>query len=227
VIAVAGQAVAVVLMVYVHVAFGAEISAVSRVVSDYALLERSAGPYAGSLLALAIGVAALTAGLLGQRLGRTGPALLGLSSCAMVLAVAFPTDPIDLTGGGSGESTLSGQIHRYATAIAFVGLPGAGWALARRPAAVAGTPAATRSAPAADTGIAAVGWITVGCWVSLGAFLVSHIPVSFPGTPIAGLFGDHVFYGLTERIVLLFEGALLVALSTWLVRRSRRRPERV
>lgn len=214
--AIAGQVVAVAALAYLHVAFGDKFSATSRLVSDYALFDAAAAPYAVGLLALAAAGGALAVGMFGQRhlLGRAVPALLGLSSCAVVLAVVFPTDPTGMAGAApAAPTTASGQIHRLATAIAFVGPPGAGWLFTRR--LTAGTPARPRPSTRA------VGWLTAGCWTSLGAFVLSHLPVSSPDTPVAALFGDRAIYGLTERIALSFEIGLLLALSLSLLRARR------
>lgn len=204
-LAAAGQGAAVALMAYAHVAGSGQVSMVSGLVSDYALTGAGAGPYALSLLALAAGVAALAAGLRRHRAGRAGPALLGLSSLAVLVAAVFPTD-------AGQAASLSGHVHRYATAAALAGIPAAGWVLTGGRAPRPGRPYGP-AAPGRRRGDILAARITLGCWLSLGAFLVSHIPVSFPGTRLAGLLGDRVLYGLTERVVLLFEVALLLTLT--------------
>lgn len=107
-----------------------EISSVRRTISEYALTS-SAWAFDLAVIALACSSAAVFAGLIASR--RVGPVSAGSVFGAVWVAglltlVSFPKHNWALDGGAG----HSGQIHRLASLVAFLALPVAVLAIARR-----------------------------------------------------------------------------------------------
>ena len=134
--------------------------------SDYVHVPGGLEPFVGGLLALAVAILAVAR--VAATAGAPAAAVLRVCAAAAVLTAAFPTDAARVA-----VMSLSGQIHRWAAFVVFVGLPFAGWLLVRgsttRPARVvrwlAGVSAAATAmtlllhpiSPVADV-IAQPGW---------------------------------------------------------------------
>ncbi|MGI8798251.1 MAG: DUF998 domain-containing protein [Pseudonocardia sp.] len=142
-----------------------------------------------AICALVAGVG-LLAGLGGAGLERRGGVqlLLGSWCVAMVVAIVFPTN----AAGTPAE--LAAQVHRYAVGWMFAVLPLAIWLLARR----CREQARWRSGAPLPAGLAAT------TAVAGAAFLLSHIPIVFFGSP------GFAVLGVVERVLFGMEIALLV-----------------
>jgi len=110
----------------------------------------------------------------GARLTRVPAVLLGAWSAGLLLAAIVPTDPPGV------PLDTAGQVHRYASLVAFVCLPAAGFALARR--------ARDRRVWLLSTASAA------GLLMMLGSATLAH----------------RQYLGLAERLLIAVEVALLV-----------------
>jgi hypothetical protein len=154
--------------------------------SDYVHVTGGLEPFVGGLLALAVAtfaVARLVA-------AHGGPASVVLRVCATatVMTAAFPTDTARVS-----VMSLSGQIHRYAAFVVFVGLPVAGWLLVRGSAA----------APAR-----VVRWI-----VRVSAFVTAMTVLLHPLSPVAELVGQPGWEGGFERMLAAADVVLVGAIA--------------
>ena len=146
------------------------------------------------VLALALGSVLLLVGLIGAGLVRPwspGSILMSLWVIGLVGVAAFPKNNWEI-----GPST-SGSIHRAATLLAFVSLPAAVLAIARR-----------------HRGARPAVWLAYGsiAWLSIlfGAIAVAMVT-------------DLRWYriiplGIVERGIVAFEVAAVIALGVWLIR---------
>jgi hypothetical protein len=115
-----------------------------------------------------------------------GAALLfGLGSAGLLASIAFPTNAV---GAAVSVDTV---LHRYAAGLFFVSLPVAALLILRR---------------LPDRGVA---WLTALSVVAGVVFLVSHIPLVFPGWPGAPAVATAVPRGLAERGLLMVDLALV------------------
>ncbi|GIH27515.1 hypothetical protein Aph01nite_58250 [Acrocarpospora phusangensis] len=187
-LAVAGPSVALAVMLLLHLLFPGVVDPLNGLLSDYALGEGTAALFVLGMLALAAGACAAAYHLATVDPVRSAAArvLLVMASAGLVLSAVFPTDAAPVV------NTLSGEIHRWSTALVFTALPGAGWILARQ---------SRRPLP----GVRALSLASV---VTLAAYLLSH-----PGSPVAELIGGTAFYGLLERLVVVLEIVLLISIS--------------
>ena len=146
------------------------------------------------VLALALGSILLLAGLIHAGLVRPlsfGSILMSLWVIGLVGVAAFPKHNWEI-----GPST-SGSIHRVATLLAFVSLPAAVLAIARR----------YRSArPAIWMAYGSIAWLSV----LFGAIVVSMV-TDLRWHRIIPL-------GIVERGIVAFEVAAVIALGIWLIR---------
>lgn len=146
------------------------------------------------VLALALGSILLLAGLIHAGLVRPlsfGSILMSLWVIGLVGVAAFPKHNWEI-----GPST-SGSIHRVATLLAFVSLPAAVLAIARR----------YRSArPAIWMAYGSIAWLSV----LFGAIVVSMM-TDLRWHRIIPL-------GIVERGIVAFEVAAVIALGIWLIR---------
>ena len=154
--------------------------------SEYVHVPGGLVPFVGGLLALALAVFA--AARLVQVRDAAAAAVLRVSGAAAVLAAAFPTDATRLA-----LPSLSAQVHRYAALVVFVGLPLAGWLLART--AVGGSARLVR-------GLAALSAVAVV------ATLLLH-----PSSPVVPLLGHPGWEGIAQRAMAAADVALVGALA--------------
>ncbi|WP_240325256.1 DUF998 domain-containing protein [Amycolatopsis thermalba] len=148
--------------------------------SSYALAEGGVGLLGASMIAIAVGSVALLTAVkaAGHRLSRTTQVLFWAWSTGLVAAALFPAsyperfDPV------------SGQIHEYACAIAFLSLAALGWTL----------PARLRTHPA----------ITRLTLLTLGGVLLFGVSYLVPGVlPV----------GLAHRLALAADIGLLITIA--------------
>ncbi len=187
-------------MVYLHSVSLAELSPVSTTVSDLIFVDGLGWLFAVSTILLALASVALTVALARARLpgGRIVTFVLSLWSLGLVVAAAFPTDPIDTE-----TISLAGEIHRYAGATMYVALPVAGWLVFRR----------SRVLPSWNHSRRAVRNLSLASAVIGVLFLLSSAPSLFPGSALADLFNGVLIHGLVERILILSLFGLLLAIG--------------
>lgn len=154
--------------------------------SDYVHVAGGLEPFVGGLLALA--VAALAVSRLAAPGCRGAAVALRVSAGATVVAAAFPTDATRVP-----SPSLSGQIHRYAALLVFVGVPLAGWLLAR------GVPGAAARA---------VRWVVFVSAVAVAATLLMH-----PHSPVAEALGRPGWEGVFQRALATSDLVLLAAMA--------------
>ncbi|TKK81272.1 DUF998 domain-containing protein [Herbidospora galbida] len=185
--ATAGPATALLLMLGLHLFFADLINPMTGLLSDYAVTDTTTETvFALGMMALAAGCVATAWSLTEPNPSRTAATrvLLIVAAAGLVLATIFPTDlSADVT-------TLGGEIHRWSTAVVFTSLPVAGWILTRR-------------GP-----LGAVGLLARLSGVFLVAYLLSH-----PTSPVSALVGGEAYFGLLERIVVVLEILLVIALA--------------
>ncbi|MCZ7376933.1 DUF998 domain-containing protein [Micromonospora sp. WMMC250] len=183
VLALGGIAVAALLTVIGHLEVNDDLNPWALTVSDFAVSDR------GGVIDVAMVVLALATVSLLYGLRRTGPAqpghavewLLGAWVSGLLLAALVPTNE-----PGTAMTTAA-YVHRYASVVAFLALPAAGWLLARRP----------DLAPAART-LRALVLLSV-------ALAVAMIWSAYPG--------DRLLIGLAERLLILTEVAVLATVA--------------
>jgi hypothetical protein len=179
-----GLTVAVSAMVVLHLLGVGRLSPATTTVSDYVSL-----PGGAVLLALAVlGVAVATAAV-PIRLALSGRlSALFWSGCGGLMAtIAFPTNVLGT------PSTETAVLHRCAAAVFFVCLA----------AAALLTPHRSR----------ATRMLTLTSLVAGALFLISHIPLLFPGWPGAHQIAVLLPRGLMERGLLLADMALVGSLA--------------
>ncbi|MGW0215967.1 DUF998 domain-containing protein [Micromonospora chokoriensis] len=186
-----GIAVAALLTVIGHLEVNDDLNPWALTVSDFAVSDR------GGVIDVAMVVLALATVSLLYGLRRTGPAqpgravelLLGAWVSGLLVAALVPTNE-----PGTAMTTAA-YVHRYASVVAFLALPAAGWLLARRP----------DLAPAARTLRALV--------VLSLALAAAMIWSAYPG--------DRLLIGLAERLLILTEVAVLATVALTQTRADR------
>ncbi|WP_431728720.1 DUF998 domain-containing protein [Verrucosispora sp. TAA-831] len=167
-----------------------DLDPLSLTVSDYAVSE-SGGAIHLAMLTLAVASAGLVLGLrrsgapTGTGRGRLGTAQVLLAAWAggLLLAGLVPTNPPGT------EMGTAAYVHRYASVVAFLALPLAGWLIATQLPATARTARWLRA-------------LTITSLLLAAAMVWSAYP------------GDRAYYGLIERALILAEVALLTVLAT-------------
>ncbi len=197
-IAVLGAAVAVVAILTLDAVLGGESHRPGRTlrratISEYVYTD-GGWAFLTAVLALAIGSGLLLAGLI--RAGVVAPlsvgsVLMSLWVIGLLGVAAFPKHNWEI-----GPST-SGSVHRMATLLAFVSLPPAVLAIARR-----------------HRGARSAVWLAYGSLGWLGVLF---------GAIAVGMVTDLSWWriiplGLVERGIVAFEVGAVIALGMWLIR---------
>lgn len=227
-------ALAVLSMIYLHLVSIGRLDPLHTTVSDYVSV-----PSGGAFLALSTIAIALTTALLPARLAMVGKPVPPAAKISLVLgcvglfaSVVFPTNVL---GTAADEATV---LHRYAAALFFIAVPIAAVSLARaslpRPAATSADLASAAPARPAVTGRSAVVGPAMAAALARSAaarldrwmwrfgllsalvgiaFLISHIPLVFPGFPHADLIATVLPRGLVERLLLLIDIATIAVIS--------------
>ncbi|MGI5525449.1 DUF998 domain-containing protein [Micromonospora sp. CA-259024] len=184
-LALGGIALAALLTVIGHLEVNDDLNPWALTISDFAVSDRG-GAIDIAMVVLALATVALLYGLRRPgpprpRSGRTAELLLGAWAGGLLLAAVVPTNE-----PGTAMTTAA-YLHRYASVIAFLALPAAGWLLARRPDL---TPAAR----------------TLRALVLLSlALAAAMIWSAYPG--------DRMLIGLAERLLILTEVAVLATIA--------------
>ncbi|MET8906748.1 DUF998 domain-containing protein [Micromonospora sp. NPDC004551] len=185
-LALGGIALAAVLAVLGHLEVNDDLNPWSLTVSDFAVSDRG-GVIDTAMAVLAAATVVLLPALRRAGVGRLATALLVAWSAGLLSAAMVPTNEPGL------PMDTAAYVHRYASVVAFVALPIAGWLLAPRLGGRAG------------------GWMRGLALTSLvlaGAMVWSAYP------------GDRLLIGLVERLLILTEVALLTVVAGTLLRRG-------
>ncbi|MFG1776215.1 DUF998 domain-containing protein [Micromonospora sp. NPDC049048] len=190
-LALGGIALAALLAVIGHVAVNEDLDPWTLTISDFAVSDRG-GVIDVAMIVLAAATAVLLPALWrthappATRAGRTAEALLVAWSGGLLLAAVVPTNEPGL------PMDTAAYVHRYASVVAFLALPGAGWLLARR---------------LPDAAARRVRALVTASLVLAAAMIWSAYP------------GDRLLLGLVERLLILTEVAVLVVVAVALLRR--------
>lgn len=183
-------------MVILHVVSG--YNPITDTLSSYAYTEQGDGMLEASVLSLAIGSLVLIGALLTANLPIRGtPAFLlvlwagGLSSAAMFPA-SFIAHPAPATG----------EIHQWSCVIAFLSLPGAGFALADR----------MRTRPELHDARRTVLKLSLLSAATLVLFGISYVLLRFPDVALLESLSDALPVGFTQRVALAADLVLLAGL---------------
>jgi hypothetical protein len=185
-LALGGIALAAVLAVLGHLEVSDDLSPWSLTVSDFAVSDRG-GVIDTAMAVLAAATVVLLPALRRAGAGRSGRALLVAWSAGLVAAAVVPTNEPGL------PMDTAAYLHRYASVVAFLALPVAGWLLARR------------------LGGRAAGWLR-GLTLTSLLLAAAMIWSAYPG--------DRVLIGLAERLLILAEVVLLAVVAGTLLRRE-------
>lgn len=184
-LALGGIALAAVLAVVGHLEVDDDLNPWSLTVSDFAVSDRG-GVIDAAMVVLAAASVVLLAPLRRAGVHRPARILLLTWSGGLLVTAAIPTNEPGTAMG------TEAYLHRYASVVAFLVLPAAGWLLAG--------PLGGRTG----------GWLRALALTSLvlaGAMVWSAYP------------GDRALIGLAERLLILTEVALLTVVAATLVRR--------
>jgi hypothetical protein len=207
-VAVVGMTVAVAISADLHLRLSGQVSPVWQTLSEYVYGRFSTGSSAAPMfsamcLALALGSAALLAGIAKVRRPGSVPVLvlLGVWCAGLLVCATFSVDADDAA------RSIRGQVHDYGAVLAFIALPAAAWLLAR-PSRTGCPWAPLRPAirRLAVASAASVQIVLTGLWV---------INTS-PGHP-------EITMGLFERVLFIVDLALLVTMARPLLRSRRER----
>ncbi|SCG42738.1 DUF998 domain-containing protein [Micromonospora inositola] len=177
-LALGGIALAAALAVLGHLEVNDDLDPWSLTVSDFAVSDRG-GVIDAAMAVLAAATAVLIPVLPRVGAGRPAEVLLAAWTAGLVVAALVPTNE-----PGAPMDTAA-YLHRYASVVAFLALPLAGWLLARHQG---------RAAP----------WLRALALTSL-AFAAAMVWSAYPG--------DRVLIGLAERLLILTEVGLLAVVA--------------
>jgi Protein of unknown function (DUF998) len=202
-VAIVSFVVALLPMVYLHLASSGQLNPIRHTISDYVFAKQGARYFDTSLLALTVGSVSLMTGLAGVGLirGTVLTMLFGVWCVGLAVALLFPTDPVD------GVQSISGAVHRWAAIFFFPCLSASGFLLAKRCQETRGW---ERFAPV-------VLRLSVASTVVLATFALIQLAINDPGLiPFGGFVNGYL--GLAERILFVIDMALLFVLGAALWR---------
>lgn len=176
--------------------------------SSYAITDRGGGMLEASVLSLAIGSFAVIGALIvsGTPLSTTAQLLLAMWALGLVVGAIFPA-----SYGQVGP--VDGEIHRYASLVAFLSLPGAGYSLLDR----------VRSVPGLERMRAMLSRMLAISLYCLVLFGVSYLLAAFPAVPFAEELSSVLPVGLTQRFALIADIALLLTVVVVAVKMASQR----
>ncbi|GAA1301715.1 DUF998 domain-containing protein [Pseudonocardia xinjiangensis] len=195
---------AMVLMLYLGVAYRHEVDPISQPLSFYEFVDGAADLLGSAVVALAVGTQAVVLGMAraGVRLaGRPAVLFITWTACLLVAAI-FPTDDSPQI------LTVSGWVHQFAGAGIFALLSLAGFAAAPRLA----------ESPAWLPVVGLVRRLSAGAAVLAVVYVVSRLNDWIPG--FVSVFGGVDPGGLLQRMALLVHGAVVAVLAVHLLRVS-------
>ncbi|RZS38858.1 uncharacterized protein DUF998 [Herbihabitans rhizosphaerae] len=188
-------------------------SPVRDTISSYTATDRGAGILEASVLSLAIGSAAVVGALLiaGVPLDLTSSVLFGAWTVGLALAAIFPASY------GTSGNAMSGEIHQYASLIAFLSLPGAIRSLIDK----------LRDQPGIERLRVLLSRLLVISLVCLALFALAYLVAAFPEVPVLDELSTVMPVGLAQRLALLADLTLLGTLVVVARRVARLRPVEV
>jgi hypothetical protein len=159
--------------------------------SSYAFTDRGSGMLGASMLSLAVGSLAILGALdaAGISISRTAGTLFFTWSLGLATAAVFPASY------ATNPHPVSGEIHQYSCLVAFLSVPGIGFSVLEK--------VADRSRATLDR----LTWYTVA---GIALFGTSYLLAAFPGTPVIDRLSAVLPVGLSQRIALATDLALLV-----------------
>ena len=168
--------------------------------SSYAFTDRGGGMLEASVLSLSIGSLSLLGALYaaGISISRTTTTLFSTWSLGLATAALFPASY------ATNPNPVSGEIHQYSCLFAFLSVPGIGFSVLDKIGDIP-TLAASRAL------------LTRLSRYSLGAlalFGTSYLLAAFPGRPVVSQLSAALPVGVTQRIALAVDLALLFGLMT-------------
>lgn len=168
--------------------------------SSYAFTDRGSGMFEASVVSLAIGSFCLLGALYaaGITISRTTTILFSTWSLGLATAAVFPASY------ASNPHPVSGEIHQYSCLVAFLSMPGIGFSLLDK-------------ITASRAMVARLSRYSLGGLVLFGA---SYLLSDFPGTPVVSQLSAALPVGVTQRIALAVDLALLFGLMVLASRAS-------
>jgi hypothetical protein len=169
--------------------------------SSYAFTDHGSGLLEASMLSLAVGSLAILGALYaaGTTISRTTGILFSTWSLGLATAAVFPASY------AAHPHPVSGEIHQYACLVAFLSMPGIGFSILDK---LSGESRAM---------VARLLRYTVG---GLALFGASYLLAAFPGIPVVSQLSAALPVGVTQRIALVTDLALLVGLMVFASRTS-------
>jgi hypothetical protein len=160
--------------------------------SSYAYTDRGTGMFEASVLSLAVGSFCLLGALYasGITVSRTTTILFSTWSLGLATAAAFPASY------ASYPHPVSGEIHQYSCLVAFLSMPAIGFSLLDKISADRAT-------------LVRLTRYSLGGLVLFGA---SYLLSNFPGTPVISQLHAVLPVGVTQRLALGVDLALLFGL---------------
>lgn len=166
--------------------------------SSYAFTDRGTGMLGASVLSLSVGSLCLLGALYaaGIQLSRTIVILFFAWSLGLATAAVFPASYV------ANPNPVSGEIHQYSCLIAFLSMPGIGFAVLDK---IGASPelAASRAMVARHSRYSLAG---------LAVFGISYLLSDFPDSPVLSRLSGALPVGVTQRIALAVDLALLFGL---------------
>lgn len=189
-------------MVRLHVATAGQVNPFAEPMSGYAWLEPGKPLLEASVVWLSIGSLALFAALItaGLQPSPTMFLLLGMWVAGLALAALFPASRMDWT--------FSGLVHWFASLAAFLSLPCIGFLVAKQFGTIVDS-ARLRL------------WvlrISIASTAALVVYGVTYLPSLAPDWSLAELINGLPLAGLTQRLSLVLDVALLTLLGVGLMR---------
>lgn len=166
--------------------------------SSYAFTDRGSGMLEASVLSLAIGSFALLGALCaaGTPINRTTKTLFSSWGLGLVTAAVFPASY------ATHPHPVSGEIHQYSCLIAFLSMPGIGFSVLER----------VRETPALDGSRTMVTRLSLYSLGGLALFGTSYLLMALPRVPAVTTLSAALPVGVTQRIALATNIALLFGL---------------
>ena len=191
-------------LVYLGVAFRAEVNPFATPVSYYVFAPGGKSLFVSAAVALAVGMLAVLVGMTwaGVRMAGRPTVLFSTWSLCLILAAIFPTDD------SPNIETLVGLVHQFAGAGILALLSLAGLAAAPRLA----------ESPAWAPVVRLVRVLSVGAAMLAIAYLLSRAIDFIPGFVVP--FGYTDVDGILQRLVFAFDIGVVAALAAHLIRVS-------
>ena len=185
-VAVFGACFGALCFVVVHMVMADTVDPLSRPVSDYALASPGTTLFSLGILAVTVSCGALAGSGLGLPDEVRLRASLAAVSVVLILVVVFRTDTGDVV------TSAAGQIHRYASGVAFLLLTCSGWMVWRRLVTVG------------DDSAPVLGGLTLLAFAALVLTGLNTLELEFFGR----------WRGVPQRLLLTVQTVLIVVMAS-------------